>query len=80
MKKGIVLKEKKDNYGFVSDAIIKSGYDILFFDEKEKIRNYDYLIVLYNKILRTHVKTNVKNFMVSALGPTVKYEQMELIP
>lgn len=49
MKRAIVLKERKPEYGPIATALIKTGYDILFLDEPESLYDYDSLIVFFNK-------------------------------
>jgi len=49
-KRGVVVKEMKPVFGPIADAIKKTGIDMMDFSEVEKIKDYDYLIVFYNKL------------------------------
>lgn len=49
-KKAIIIKEKKSVLGPIADALQKTGVDLFDFSELKKIKDYDYLIIFYNKL------------------------------
>lgn len=60
MKNGVVVKQLKLSYGPITDAIKKTGIDILGLDDQSKFGEYDNLIVFYNKIPDIKVKPKNK--------------------
>ncbi len=50
MKSAAVVYKVKPAYGPIMNAIQKTGIDILCFDDKDEMKNYDRLIIFHNKL------------------------------
>jgi hypothetical protein len=50
IKRGVIIKEKNHPLGPIANALRKTGVDILDFSDTKLIKNYDYLIIFYNKL------------------------------